>query len=78
MWESFLVAFNAVGPFLVLLGIGALIVRFRVTDREFMDKVNQLNYRVAFPFMMFLSWPYGRPDVLSYLLLFVSDDTLSH
>ena len=24
MWESFLVAFNAVGPFLVLLGIGAI------------------------------------------------------
>ena len=72
MWESFLVAFNAVGPFLVLLGIGALIVRFQVTDREFMDKVNQLNYRVAFPFMMFQNIYGAKPeDMPSLRLIFV-------
>ena len=53
MLESFLVAFNAVGPFLVLLGVGFFAVRMKWTDRPFMDRLNALNYKLFFPFLMF-------------------------
>ena len=33
MLESFMVAFNAVTPFLILLGIGFAAVRLKWTDR---------------------------------------------
>ena len=82
MLESFLVALNAVAPFMVLLGIGALAIRFRLTDRAFMNRLNTLNYRLFFPFMMFNSIYNAKPEdtpslkliltgVLSVLLLVV-------
>ncbi len=49
MLESFMVAFNAVAPFLILLGIGFTAVRLKLTDRPFMDRLNALNYRLFFP-----------------------------
>ena len=82
MLESFLVALNAVAPFMILLGIGALAIRFRLTDRAFMNRLNTLNYRLFFPFMMFNSIYNAKPEdtpslkliltgVLSVLLLVV-------
>ena len=50
MLESFMVAFNAVAPFLILLGIGFAAVRMKLADRAFMDRVNAFNYRLFFPF----------------------------
>ena len=67
MLESFMVAFNAVGPFLILLGIGFAAVRLKLTDRPFMDRLNALNYRLFFPFLMFntvySAKPENRPSV---------------
>ena len=82
MLESFMVALNAVAPFMILLGIGALAIRFRLTDRAFMNRLNTLNYRLFFPFMMFNSIYNAKPEnmpstkliltgVLSVLLLVV-------
>ena len=48
MLESFLAAFNAVMPFLILLGIGFAVVRLKLTDLSFMEKLNTLNFRVFF------------------------------
>ena len=48
-----MVAFNAVAPFLILLGVGFAAVRLKLADRPFMDKVNAFNYKVFFPFLMF-------------------------
>ena len=53
MLESFQVAFNAVMPLLLLLGIGWAAVRSGITDRAFMNRLNTLNYKLFFPFLMF-------------------------
>ena len=64
MLESFLVAFNAVAPFLVLLGIGYGAVRLKLTDRDFMNRLNTLNFRLFFPFLMFNNIYGARPENL--------------
>ena len=53
MLESFQVAFNAVMPLLLLLGVGWAAVRSGVTDRAFMNRLNTLNFKLFFPFLMF-------------------------
>ena len=78
MLESFMVAFNAVAPFLILLGIGFAAVRFRLTDREFMNKLNTLNFKLFFPFLMFKNVYGAKPEnmpsvklmLTGFLLLF--------
>ena len=62
MLESFMVAFNAVAPFLVLLGIGFGAVRLKMTDRDFMNRLNALNYRLFFPFLMFNNVYGAKPE----------------
>ena len=62
MLESSLVAFNAVAPFLVLLGIGFGAVRLGVTDRDFMNRLNKLNFRLFFPFLMFNNIYGAKPE----------------
>ena len=64
MLESFLVAFNAVAPFLVLLGIGYGAIRLKLTDRDFMNRLNTLNFRLFFPFLMFNNIYGARPENL--------------
>ena len=62
MLESFMVAFNAVAPFLILLGIGFAAVRLKLADRPFMDKVNAFNYKLFFPFLMFNNVYSAKPE----------------
>ena len=64
MFESFLVALNAVAPFLVLLSVGFLAVRTGLTDRAFMNRLNALNFRLFFPFLMFNNVYSARPEDL--------------
>ncbi len=72
MLESFMVALNAVAPFMILLGIGWLAIRFRITDRAFMNRLNTLNYRLFFPFMMFNSIYNAKPEDMPSLKLIVT------
>ncbi len=51
--DNFLLAVNAVMPFIVYIGIGMLLVRFRFATREFLQKLNSLAFKAFFPFMMF-------------------------
>ncbi|NLD83816.1 MAG: AEC family transporter, partial [Clostridiales bacterium] len=53
MLDSFGIAFNAVVPFLVYLALGFLIVRTRLADRQFMNELNKVTFRVLFPILMF-------------------------
>ena len=53
MWGNFLVAFNAVMPFLCYLALGWGLVRIGWTDRPFLEKLNKLNFQAFFPFLMF-------------------------
>ncbi len=72
MLESFLVAFNAVAPFLVLLGIGYGAVRLKLADREFMTRLNTLNFKLFFPFLMFNNIYGARPENLPSVKLMVT------
>lgn len=62
MLESFLVAFNAVAPFLILLGVGFAAVRLKLADRAFLDRMNAFNYRLFFPFLMFNNVYSAKPE----------------
>ena len=72
MLESFLVAFNAVAPFLILLGIGFAAVRMKWTDRPFMDKLNALNYKLSFPFLMFNNVYSAKPENMPSVKLMIT------
>ena len=72
MLDSFLVAFNAVGPFLILLGIGFGAVRLKLTDRDFMNRLNKLNYRLFFPFLMFNNVYGAKPENMPSLKLMLT------
>ena len=72
MLESFMVAFNAVAPFLILLGIGFAAVRLKMTDRPFMDRLNALNYKLFFPFLMFNNVYSAKPENMPSLKLILT------
>ena len=72
MLDSFLVAFNAVAPFLILLGIGYMTVRLKMTDRPFMNRLNALNFRVFFPFLMFNNVYGAKPENLPSAKLMIT------
>ena len=72
MTESFMVAFNAVAPFLILLGIGFAAVRLGMTDRPFMDRLNSLNYRLFFPFLMFNNVYSAKPENMPSVKLMIT------
>ena len=71
MFESFMVALNAVAPFLILLSVGFLAVRTGLTDRAFMARMNALNFRLFFPFLMFSNVYSARPEDLPSLTLMI-------
>ena len=72
MLDSFMVAFNAVAPFLILLGIGFGAVRLKLTDRPFMDRLNALNYKIFFPFLMFNNVYSAKPENMPSVKLMVT------
>jgi hypothetical protein len=72
MFESFMVAFNAVAPFLILLGVGYAAVRLKWTDRAFMDRLNALNYKLLFPFLMFNNVYSAKPENMPSVKLMVT------
>ena len=72
MLESFQVAFNAVMPLLLLLGVGWAAVRSGVTDRAFMNRLNTLNFKVFFPFLMFNNVYGAKPENLPTTALMIT------
>ena len=71
MWESFLVAFNAVMPFLIYLLLGFGLVRAGWTDRPFLDRLNRLTFRAFFPVLMFQNIYGITPDRMPSLRLLI-------
>ena len=71
MFESFMVALNAVAPFLILLSVGFLAVRTGLTDRAFMARLHALNFRLFFPFLMFSNVYSARPEDLPSVTLMI-------
>lgn len=72
MLDSFMVAFSAVAPFLILLGIGFATMQLKLTDRLFMERLNALNFKVFFPFLMFNNVYSARPENMPSLKLILT------
>lgn len=72
MFESFMVALNAVAPFLILLSVGFMAVRTGITDRTFMNRLNALNFRLLFPFLMFNNIYGAGPENMPSLTLMIA------
>ena len=72
MFESFMVALNAVAPFMILLSVGFLAVRTGIADRSFMNRLNSLNFRLFFPFLMFNNIYSAKPENLPSLTLMIA------
>ena len=72
MLESFQVAFNAVMPLLLLVGVGWAAVRSGVTDRAFMNRLNTLNFKLFFPFLMFKNVYGAEPENLPTTALMIT------
>lgn len=53
MYQSFLVAVNAVIPFLFYLAFGSFAVRTKVVDVPFLNRLNKIVFKLFFPFMTF-------------------------
>ena len=64
-----MVALNAVAPFLILLSIGFLAVHTGLADRAFMNRLNTLNFKLFFPFLMFNNVYGARPENMPSLKL---------
>ena len=62
MLESFMVAFNPVAPLLILLLVGAAAVRLKLADQPLMERVNTLNFKLFFPFLMFKNVYGAKPE----------------
>lgn len=61
--ENFRIAVNAVMPFMICIAFGYAVRRLRLADRAFMQSLNQLVFKVFFPFMMFYNM-YDNGDSL--------------
>ena len=72
MQQSFLIAFQAVIPFLIYLGIGSLIVRTHMADIPFMNQLNKITFRVIFPILMFNNIYKAASDALPSVRLIVT------
>ena len=51
--ENFLVAVNAVVPFIIYMGLGWLVVRTKTADEGFLNKLNSLVFKLFLPLMLF-------------------------
>jgi len=54
--DNFLLALNAVIPFILYMSFGFLMRVFKVTTREFLQKMNALIFKCFFPFIMFTNF----------------------
>ena len=69
MWQNFLVALNAVVPFVIYLAVGALAVRIRLADVEFMNRLNKFTFKLFFPLLMFKNVYNATPESMPSLTL---------
>ena len=56
-------------PFLILLGIGFAVIRLGWADCAFMNRMNALNFKAFFPFLMFYNVYNAKPENMPSLKL---------
>lgn len=59
--DSFLIALNAVFPFLFYISFGYMTRAIGIVDEAFMKKLNQMTFQMFFPLMMFYNLYDGEP-----------------
>ncbi len=64
VFESFLIAFRAVVPFIIYMLVGAGSVRFRLTDRAFLNRMNSFVFKIMFPCLMFRNIYYTDAEMV--------------
>lgn len=74
--ENLNVAVTAVLPFLCYIGFGYMAQRLRWVDEPFMRKLNQMIFRLFFPFMMFYNI-YHTDHGLQFELKFIAIGVIS-
>lgn len=68
--NSFIIALNAVFPFLFYISFGYLTRAAGIVDEEFMKKLNQMTFRMFFPLMMFYNLYDREPNQeLNYIFV---------
>lgn len=73
MAQNFLIAFNAVMPFVIYLALGYAVVRGRLADEDFMNRLNKFTFRLFYPLLMFKNVYGAKPeDMPSLTLILVS------
>lgn len=72
MLRNFGIAFEAVMPFLIYLGIGYMIVRAHMADVPFMNKLNRVTFQVVFPCLMFYNIYKGSVEEMPSLSLILA------
>ena len=72
MLDSFLVAFNPVASLLILLCDCFAAVRLKLADRPLMERINTLNFKLFFPFLMFNNVYNAKPENMPSVKLMVT------
>lgn len=68
--ESFVVAVNAVVPFLFYISLGYLVRHMGMADEGFLRKLNQIVFKAFFPFVMFYNMYQIDPDFVLNVRVF--------
>ena len=64
MLQSFLIAFNAVFPFIFYMAIGVLVVKTGLTDPAFLNKLNTFVFKTFLPVLLFKNIYYAGSDLV--------------
>lgn len=70
--DNFLIALNAIVPFLIYLGYGYITRRLGVFDEAFANKLNNVMFRLFFPFLIFYNIYNASWDAMPSTTLIVS------
>ena len=69
MWQNFLIAFDAVMPFVIYLAVGWFAIRSRLADEGFMDRLNKFTFKILYPVLMFKNVYSATPESAPSLTL---------
>ncbi|MBQ3760651.1 MAG: AEC family transporter [Clostridia bacterium] len=69
MWKNFLVAVDAVMPFVIYLALGYFAVKGGLADTGFMNRLNRFSFKLFYPLLMFKNVYGAAPESMPSLTL---------
>ena len=67
MWKNFLVAVDAVMPFVIYLALGYFAVKGGLADTGFMNRLNRFSFKLFYPLLMFKNVYGAAPESMPSL-----------